>query len=605
MYKIIAINGDKETIIHEDTENSIAFVNSCKFTESVNEIPTAEFTIIPLNPAYSDELHDRKTIIKIINTKNDSTSFEGFLLQTSQEISSDGKVYKSCSCEGFLGCLCDTIQPYHNYDNTTAEEFITTILSIHNSMTSPDKHISLGMCNISGDNTNSKTTAYRSTLQEIKTNLMDRLGGEIRIRNVSGNLVLDYLTSYGSESSTTIELAKNIRSLNVSTDSTTIVTRLIPLGAQLDSSSTSAERLTIASVNNNCIYIDDDSAISKFGIIVGTIEFDDITDPSNLIIAGQKYLQNNNKIKKSYSAEVLDLSTINPSESEIIAGNTYHFKNIFMGIDENLRLIKRTVDIYTPYKPIIEIGDKAERITDIAARTEKLIQYDLPQQKSDILASAKATATALINAGINGYVVVNSNEILIMDTPDKTTAAKVWRWNSGGFGYSSTGYNGTYGTAITMDGAIIADFITAGVLRGLEISNGNGTFHVGTDGSVTASAFNMTGGNINLSADSELNSLISMKYNQYSIRIAPVEWVVKNTDYNCQILCQGHTLYFYSDLSEPKISAYISSRDGTSTFTKTFSNDLFYKNDDSDTGYFSLRDTINLLKSRISALESK
>ena len=605
MYKIIAINGDKETIIHEDTENSIAFVNSCKFTESVNEIPTAEFTIIPLNPAYSDELHDRKTIIKIINTKNDSTSFEGFLLQTSQEISSDGKVYKSCSCEGFLGCLCDTIQPYHNYDNTTAEEFITTILSIHNSMTSPDKHISLGMCNISGDNTNSKTTAYRSTLQEIKTNLMDRLGGEIRIRNVSGNLVLDYLTSYGSESSTTIELAKNIRSLNVSTDSTTIVTRLIPLGAQLDSSSTSAERLTIASVNNNCIYIDDDSAISKFGIIVGTIEFDDITDPSNLIIAGQKYLQNNNKIKKSYSAEVLDLSTINPSESEIIAGNTYHFKNIFMGIDENLRLIKRTVDIYTPYKPIIEIGDKAERITDIAARTEKLIQYDLPQQKSDILASAKATATALINAGINGYVVVNSNEILIMDTPDKTTAAKVWRWNSGGFGYSSTGYNGTYGTAITMGGAIIADFITAGVLRGLEISNGNGTFHVGTDGSVTASAFNMTGGNINLSADSELNSLISMKYNQYSIRIAPVEWVVKNTDYNCQILCQGHTLYFYSDLSEPKISAYISSRDGTSSFTKTYSNDFLYKNDDSDTEYFSLRDTINLLKSRISALESK
>ena len=138
-------------------------------------------------------------------------------------MSSDGKVYKSCTCEGFLGCLCDTIQPYHNYDNTTAEEFITATLSIHNSMTSPDKHISLGMCNISGDNTNSKTTAYRSTLQEIKTNLMDRLGGEIRIRNVTGNLVLDYLTSYGSESSTTIELAKNIRSLNVSTDSTTIV----------------------------------------------------------------------------------------------------------------------------------------------------------------------------------------------------------------------------------------------------------------------------------------------------------------------------------------------------------------------------------------------
>lgn len=33
-----------------------------------------------------------------------------------------------------------------------------------------------------------------------------------------------------------------------------------------------------------------------------------------------------------------------------------------------------------------------------------------------------------------------------------------------GFAYSSSGINGTYGTAITMDGAIVADFIAAGIL---------------------------------------------------------------------------------------------------------------------------------------------
>ena len=33
-----------------------------------------------------------------------------------------------------------------------------------------------------------------------------------------------------------------------------------------------------------------------------------------------------------------------------------------------------------------------------------------------------------------------------------------------GFGYSSNGINGPYGTAMTMDGAIVADFITAGIL---------------------------------------------------------------------------------------------------------------------------------------------
>lgn len=67
-----------------------------------------------------------------------------------------------------------------------------------------------------------------------------------------------------------------------------------------------------------------------------------------------------------------------------------------------------------------------------------------------------------------GYVVLrpaeSPTEILIMDTPDVNTATKIWRWNMNGFAYSSTGINGTYGTAITMDGSIVADFITAGIL---------------------------------------------------------------------------------------------------------------------------------------------
>lgn len=40
----------------------------------------------------------------------------------------------------------------------------------------------------------------------------------------------------------------------------------------------------------------------------------------------------------------------------------------------------------------------------------------------------------------------------------------MWRWNVGGLGFSSNGYNGPYETAITNDGAIVADFITTGSL---------------------------------------------------------------------------------------------------------------------------------------------
>ena len=85
-------------------------------------------------------------------------------------------------------------------------------------------------------------------------------------------------------------------------------------------------------------------------------------------------------------------------------------------------------------------------------------------------------ATGWITGTDGGYVVIHRNEqgqpdeILIMDKPDIATATKVWRWNSGGLGYSSNGYNGPYNTAITQDGSIVADFITAGTLNAAEVN---------------------------------------------------------------------------------------------------------------------------------------
>ena len=55
-------------------------------------------------------------------------------------------------------------------------------------------------------------------------------------------------------------------------------------------------------------------------------------------------------------------------------------------------------------------------------------------------------------------------ELLIMDKPTIEEATKVWRFNKSGLGYSSTGYNGTYGLAMTQDGQIVADYITTGTL---------------------------------------------------------------------------------------------------------------------------------------------
>ena len=80
-------------------------------------------------------------------------------------------------------------------------------------------------------------------------------------------------------------------------------------------------------------------------------------------------------------------------------------------------------------------------------------------------------ATEMITGNLGGYVVLHDtdsdgapDEILIMNTADISTATKVWRWNKNGLGYSSTGYAGTYGLAMTADGEIVADFIKTGTL---------------------------------------------------------------------------------------------------------------------------------------------
>lgn len=90
------------------------------------------------------------------------------------------------------------------------------------------------------------------------------------------------------------------------------------------------------------------------------------------------------------------------------------------------------------------------------------------------LAQAANQSTQLINDAIGGHVLIRqspdegeTNEILIMDNPDPELATKIWRWNMGGLGYSDnvTGADNPareYDVAMTMDGAINADFIRAG-----------------------------------------------------------------------------------------------------------------------------------------------
>lgn len=149
-----------------------------------------------------------------------------------------------------------------------------------------------------------------------------------------------------------------------------------------------------------------------------------------------------------------------------------------------------------------------------SSRTVAQLKRTIHQKQVQIDAMKQAinSATSMIAGVWGGYVVDGDTlentdyhgNIFICDNvgpdvahPDVTQATKVWRWNLGGFGYSSTGINGPYLTAITADGQIVADVITANMIRTgiLQALNGdswfdldNGTFSFANGSLVYSSA---------------------------------------------------------------------------------------------------------------------
>lgn len=147
-----------------------------------------------------------------------------------------------------------------------------------------------------------------------------------------------------------------------------------------------------------------------------------------------------------------------------------------LGVTASAKVIKTVYNTLKEKYDSITLGDAKSSFADtvnqqsaeIAAIADSVTTGQA--QASAALANAIANATSLITGHSGGYVVLNPaempQEILILDSPTLETAVNVWRWNSGGLGYSTTGYNGTFALAMTMDGAIVADFITAGILNG-------------------------------------------------------------------------------------------------------------------------------------------
>lgn len=372
MYLVKIINNGIETYINtiSTSPDSPRISGQIKF--GINTIDSFQFNILPNNIGYN-QLHALTTLIEVINTKTNKIEFKGRVLLPKHIMKDTGLLTKTVVCECELGYLMDSTQRYGEYHNVTVKQFLEIIIDNHNKQVSEDKKFTVGVVDVvDSNNSLYRFLGYEKTFDTIKDKLIDRLGGELRIRYSNGVRYLDYLQEIGYTSSTEIRLSKNLKSIEEERDPTHIITRLVPLGAKIKKTEVdeegneteieTEERLTISSINNELDYIDDIEAMSKFGIIEDSETWDDITLPENLLRKGKELLKSNNRIKKKYSISALDLSLIGLDLDNIDIYNYYRVINPLMNIDEYLRVVEKTIDIESPQNSSINVGDKFEDI---------------------------------------------------------------------------------------------------------------------------------------------------------------------------------------------------------------------------------------------------
>lgn len=186
-----------------------------------------------------------------------------------------------------------------------------------------------------------------------------------------------------------------------------------------------------------------------------------------------------------------------------------------LGVEASAKVIETEWDVLAERYNKLSVGDARKTLAETIAETEVTAAEAVTPSA---LAADIKRATDLITGVTGGVIRFNYNgdgepyELYILDTGDVATATSVWRFNAAGWGHSSTGWTGPFTLAATIDGGIVADYITAGTLTGLRINNGNGTFAVDENGQVTASAIDITGGSVNINGVSDQSQIIQLNY---------------------------------------------------------------------------------------------
>lgn len=360
MFQIYAGN----SLVYEPGDMDLALLTP-KLTLEMGKAGSLEFTV-PAGHPYMNEL---KQLTKPVSVDLDGEKvFRGRILSGTRTFYNQREVY----CEGDLSYLIDSVQKAVKFNGKTHALF-RQIIANHNARMPAEKQFTVG--NITVENRdiiltgqsddisqydykqiaiNSVVDNWNTTYDYIETCLISYCGGYLVTRRVGDTTYIDWINDYTSTASQEIVFGENLLDLQDETSAEDIFTVLIPIGDN---------NLTIKTVNNNSDEIVDSAKVAKYGRIVKTNVFSNVTNPQTLLENGRRYLANNGDVPTTLTLTAVDLHSVYPEITAIHLGDRVYIRSDPHGLSQYLTCTKIEYDLERPENTVYTFGREKQSLT--------------------------------------------------------------------------------------------------------------------------------------------------------------------------------------------------------------------------------------------------
>ncbi|WP_303106598.1 phage tail spike protein [uncultured Ruminococcus sp.] len=317
----------------------------------------------------------------------------------------------------------------------------------------------------------SKPMSIRACLGGTEGSVLDVWGGEYEWDMF--DVILH--SKRGKDNGVVIEYGKNLTSLEQDNDFSSVYTHLLPYAVIKNGDTESVVTLSEITIPIVETYAREKTLIKDFSSFFKdgeTVTEDTLRAKAKSYIKQNLFGDETPTVKVSFEP-LWQQPEYSQFLEKVNLCDTVIVRHPDMNIEVKTKVIETVYDALAEKYSSITLGTAKSNFVNTVAEIKSTT--DEIKKETDsfplLMNTAIKNATSLISGQQGGFVVMHTDsvtgkpyELLILDNENLYDTRNVWRWNVSGLGFSKSGYNGPYETAITADGKIVADFITSGTL---------------------------------------------------------------------------------------------------------------------------------------------